>query len=93
MTRFVECGEHGKSKPAYVCTHLVQTLGDHIPRGIVWIRDEDGCVNGYCDACNMRLDLADGRWNDEIEAEAAIKLICEGCFRRVLSINKKTELN
>jgi hypothetical protein len=93
MSRFVKCDEHGQSKPAYVCKHLVQTLCDQIPRGVIWSRDEDQCVNGYCDECEMRLDQAGGEWNDELYAEADIKLICEGCFRRVLSINKKTELN
>ena len=93
MSQFVECTEHGKSKPAYVCKHLIQTLQDRIPRGVIWLRDDDGCVNSYCDACNERLRRAGGEWNDELEAEAAINLICEGCFRRVLSINRKTELN
>jgi hypothetical protein len=93
MSEFVECDEHGKSKPAYVCKHLIQTLRDQNRRGVVWLRDDDGCVNGYCDECDMKLERAGGEWNDELEAEAGVKLICEGCFRRVLSINKKTELN
>jgi hypothetical protein len=93
MSKFVECGEHGKSRPAFVCKHLVQTLRDQIPRGVIWLRDDDGNVNSYCDECNMRLERAGGDWNDELEAEAGVKLICEGWFRRVLSINKKTELN
>jgi hypothetical protein len=93
MTKFVECDEHGKSRRAYVCKHLVQTLSDQIPRGVIWLRDDDECVNGYCDDCNMMLEHAGGEWIDDLEAKTGLTLICEGCFRRVLSINKKTELN
>jgi hypothetical protein len=71
----------------------METLRDQIPRGVIWLRDDEGCVNAYCDACDVRLERAGGEWNDEVEAEAGIRLICEGCFRRVLFINKKTDLN
>jgi hypothetical protein len=93
MSRFIECDKHGQSRRAVVCKHLVQTLSDQIPRGVIWLRDDDGCVNGYCDDCTMMLEDAGGEWNDELEAKAGLMLICEGCFRRVLSINKRTELN
>jgi hypothetical protein len=93
VTEFVECREHGKSRPAYVCAHLVQTLRDQLPRGVIWRRDDDGCVNAYCDECETNLQQAGGEWNDKLEADAAIALICEDCFRRVLSINKKADLN
>ncbi len=93
MSKFVECREPGKSRPAFVCKHLMQTLRDQIPRGVIWLRDEDGNVNSYCGERSMRLEQAGGDRNDELEAEAGVKLICEGCFWRVLSINKKTEVN
>jgi hypothetical protein len=85
MSKLVECDNHGKSKPAFVCKHLVQTLDDQIRRGVTWWHDDDGDVYGYCDECNVR------EWNDEHYADT--RVICEGCFRRVLSINKKTDLN
>lgn len=93
MNGMIECREHGQSRRAYVCAHVSHTLSDGIPRGVIWSRDEDGCVNAYCDACDARLEAAGGEWIDEVVTAADIKLICEPCFRRTLSINEKTELN
>ena len=92
MSGLIEYGEHGRSMPAFVSKHLMQTLRDQIPRGVIRSRDEDGCVNGYCSECDMTLESASGEWTDELAAQAGIGLICEGCFQRVLSINNKTEL-
>ena len=71
----------------------MQTLHDGKPRGVVWLRDDDGNVNSYCDTCSTRLEEAGGEWNHELEAEADPALVCEGCFRRLLSINNMPELH
>ena len=83
----VECGEHGAVRPAFVCVHLVQTLRDRMPRGLLWSRDEDGNVNAYCDLCDGLLEQAGGEWTDAVEAQAKITLICEMCFRIIERVN------
>lgn len=88
--RLVTCDEHGKSRAAYVCTHLLLTLRDGVPRGVIWLRDEDECVNAYCGDCDVMLEAGGGAWTSEVEARADIKVICEGCFERVLSIDEAT---
>jgi hypothetical protein len=83
----IMCSEHGPSRPAFVCAHLVLTLRDGQPRGAVWSRDESGCVNGYCDACDARLATAGGEWTRDLEKQADIQLVCEDCFQRILLLN------
>ena len=87
MTGAVECGTHGKVRPAFVCCHLVETLRDGVARGLLWSRDEDGNVNAYCDVCDQLLEQAGGDWTKELEAQANIKLICEMCFRTIERVN------
>ena len=87
MTGAVECGKHGKVRPAFVCGHLVETLRDGVARGLLWSRDEDGNVNAYCDTCDRLLQQAGGDWTKELEAQANIKLICEMCFRIIERAN------
>ena len=83
----VECGIHGKVRPAFVCGHLIETLRDGVARGLLWSRDEDGNVNAYCDRCDRLLEQAGGEWTGELEARANIKLICEMCFREIERLN------
>jgi hypothetical protein len=86
--RLVTCDEHNESRASFVCAHLLLTLEDGVPRGAIWQRDEDGCVNAYCGACDAMLEAGGGAWTAELEARADIKMICEKCFERVLSINE-----
>lgn len=83
----VECGTHGKVRPAFVCCHLVETLQDGLARGLLWSRDEDGNVNAYCDICDQLLEQAGGDWTEELGAQANVKLICEMCFRTIERVN------
>jgi hypothetical protein len=92
MTRTITCSSHGVSRPAFVCSHLFAMLDDNAPRGVVWLRDEDGCINAYCEACDATLQAAGGEWTEELGAEAGVKLICEGCFQRMLSIQEQIGL-
>jgi len=89
----VECATHGLRAAAFVCVHSMETLSDGHPRGLLWSRDSDGCLNGYCDACERYLERNGGEWNDETEAHADIKLVCEGCFRRIAALNGIEELD
>jgi hypothetical protein len=89
VTGTLECGTHGTVRPAFVCCHLVDTLRDDVPRGLLWSRDEDGNVNAYCDACDQMLEAGGGEWTDELGAQAKVKIICESCFGIVESINSR----
>ena len=87
MSGMVECGTHGKTRPAFVCCHLVETLRDGVARGLLWSRDEDGNVNAYCDQCDGLLEAGGGEWTEDIEAQAKVTMICEQCFRTIEQMN------
>ena len=85
----VECGKHGTRYPAYVCQHLnLQTrVGFYEPfasdPGVTYSDDE---LNAWCDACDEVL-LRVGEWNDESEAFAKIKLVCDVCYFDMKELN------
>jgi hypothetical protein len=90
--RLVHCDSHGEKRPAYVCQHLFKTLDDGLARGVLWSRDEDECINAYCRECSERVEAAGGEWVGKAAAELGLKLICEGCFRRIADVNGILEL-
>ncbi len=85
--KFVTCGQHGMVRAAYACAHVVQSLRDGEPRGLFWSRDESGCFNGWCADCERRVVAAGGEWDDETEASADIRLLCENCFLHAMRMN------
>jgi len=93
MPTTVECDIHGNARMAFVCQHLFATLKDEDVRGVVYMRDENGCYNAYCSACELKLEDNGGEWNDELEEQADIKLICEHCMERILDLNDAPRLN
>jgi hypothetical protein len=93
MSRVLHCSTHGESRTAYICKHLLATLHDEEPRGAVWVRDEDGCINARCGDCANRLETAGGEWVGEALPQLDIKIICEGCFRRIAVIDDFAELD
>ena len=84
----VHCNQHGQTNAAYACSHSVSSLQDEERRGLVFVRDEDGQYNGWCDECDSFLMLHGGEWNDETEAFAKIRLLCEFCFEQLVELNK-----
>ena len=91
--RQITCPTHGISRAAYVCSHTVTSLHDSQARGFFWSRDEDGCVNAWCEACDDVLERTGGSWNEEAEAQAQIKLVCETCAGTVAALNGIDELD
>lgn len=89
-SRFVECDEHGESRPAFVCQHLVRgrNLGWHEPEEYSYDPDDEfaGCLNAWCDECEAVREKCDG-WNDESESFAGITLLCERCARQAKERN------
>ena len=87
--KVVECGSHGNVKPAFLCHHLLtgSLVGWNEPDAYEEQGDEfDGCINAWCDECE-KVANASGGWNDESEAFANIKLVCEGCAISIKQFN------
>lgn len=82
MTREVECENHGTSEATFTCTHLMQTIKDGKPRGFHWIRDEEGEIQAFCDAC---WDADDEEWK-KISAEGP-RMLCLDCLKKIAAIN------
>ena len=93
MNTTTQCAVHGENRTALVCQHLLETLEDGHPRGAFWSRDNDGRINAYCWACSERLEAAGGEWEGEAVARLGVQIVCEGCFRRIASINGFSELD
>lgn len=86
----VQCCQHGQTNPAYACSHSIMSLRDGLKRGLVFVRDEDGQYNGWCNECDRFLMAHGEEWNDETEEFAKIRLLCEFCFERLIEINKSS---
>ena len=86
--RQVHCQQHGKSNPAYVCCHSISSLRDGVERGLVYVVDEENQYNGWCKECDDFL-LSNGEaWDEKTEGFAQIGFVCEGCFERLIRMNK-----
>jgi hypothetical protein len=89
--KFVECGSHGESKPAFVCIHLITRpkVGWNEPEFHDKSPDDEfyGCINAWCDECETKA-IETGGWTDDSEAFANIQLICEECALRIKESNQ-----
>jgi len=92
--RVVECGTHGRSAPAYVCSHLLDGLRARDIRSIGFYEAESDPAEddadescGWCQACED-VRVAEGGWNDRSEGHARIKLICSGCFDVIRQLSR-----
>ena len=87
--KLVECDSHGEVRPAFVCHHLLsgERVGWNEPDEYDDEADEfAGCINAWCDECEGVAN-AGGGWNDETEAFADIRLVCETCALRFKEFN------
>ena len=91
MTEMLECERHGAQNEAFICSHLVLTLADKMPRGLIWSRDEDGSINAYCVACDDMLTEAGGEWTEELQDRAGLATACEACIKPLFKLNGTTE--
>jgi hypothetical protein len=75
----VQCGSHGESSGAFVCTHLVKGT----QRGFNCAAHDDDpdamCPDAWCDDCAEALETAGG-WTKEVEDSAAIGCVCTTCY-------------
>ncbi len=73
--RVVHCGSHGPRRAAFVCCHLVHGSG----LGFFAPDEPDDDLEGWCGACEQ-VRARCGGWDDESEAVAQIKHICDLCY-------------
>ena len=78
--KVVDCYTHGEVRPAFVCHHLLNgtSVGWNEPDEYECESDDEfaGCINAWCDECEEKANNTGG-WNDESEAFADIRLVCE----------------
>jgi hypothetical protein len=88
----VHCGQHGSTRPAFVCGHLRTgtRLGWNEPEH--YVDDPENpfalCINAWCDCCES-LRQEHGGWDDESERAAEITMVCENCALEHKSRNEK----
>lgn len=87
-----ECKTHGAQRAAYVCQHLNVPAEEAKGRGFVAVRDDDGCINAWCDRCEAYLVANGNEWNDKTERFANIRLLCESCAMERAEANGITEV-
>jgi hypothetical protein len=78
----VQCEEHGESEPALICSHLLEVAAQ------LWCSSEPSAEDPYPDAWCAKCDVEFqrfGEWNEENEDAISIKLVCQGCYRKLRS--------
>lgn len=88
-----ECSIHGAQRAAYVCQHLNVPAEETRDRGFIAVRDDQGCINAWCDTCEAYLVANGDEWNDKTEAFASIRLLCESCAMQRAIANGVTEVS
>ena len=90
--KFVECDSHGETRPAFVCHHFFsgERVGWNEPGEYEEDEDDEfaGCINAWCDNCEEFVNKI-GTWNEESEAFADIRLVCENCALKFKEANLK----
>lgn len=70
----VQCGGHGEAHGCFVCGHLGDGSGFHSRED-----PDDPWPDAWCDDCE-RLLVRHGRWTDEIQEHARIRIVCHHCY-------------
>jgi hypothetical protein len=87
-----ECKTHGAMRAAYVCQHINAPVEQTKGIGFNAVRDDQGCINAWCDTCEAYLVANGDEWNDVTEAFASIRLLCENCALERAEANGITEV-
>jgi hypothetical protein len=81
--RTIHCGTHGSKDLAIVCTHLFDALS-HRRVSAVGFHEfsptpDDPEPVALCDQCEL-LRISEGIWNDRVDQQAGIRVLCVDCF-------------
>jgi hypothetical protein len=84
----VRCDRHGLQEEAFVCQHIVASLGDRLVRGFHWPRDSAQTrPDAWCSECNERLRQANWEWTAAAEHAAGVRLVCGRCYDEAKALN------
>lgn len=88
--KFIECGNHGKSKPAFLCWHLINEQAAGWNDAIDDLESPDDpffeCIKAHCDDCESVAILTTGFVEQSF---ANIQLVCEECALKIKRANMK----
>jgi hypothetical protein len=92
--RTVACDVHGRSTPAFVCSHLLDALRARDALSLGFHEGEpdpdhdepyEPCA--WCDSCE-EVRVAAGGWNEDSQAFVSIHLVCFECFDSIRLLAK-----
>lgn len=87
----VECGDHGLSRPAFICQHLDLEDAKGFHEAFETYKEmeleEDDDFQAWCNECEKVRIEYDG-WDEESEKFAQIKLVCENCYFELKEFNQ-----
>jgi hypothetical protein len=88
--RYIECADHKYRRVAFVCGHLNDTTPVGFEEAFeTWEDmplDKDDDFQAWCNECEAMRQKTDG-WNEESEAFAQIKAVCEKCYFAMKELN------
>ncbi len=76
----IECDEHGYAQEAFLCEHLLRE-----PNQVWCSREpttEEPCPDAWCLRCDDHYQ-EQGEWNAQNEGKVPIKLVCQGCYKKL----------
>jgi hypothetical protein len=77
-TATIECSQHGRGFPAYLCEHL---MADPAQK---WFAEEPTVENrwpdAWCAACD-EIFLEEGEWNERTGTRIQVKTLCHHCYQ------------
>lgn len=89
----IRCGQHGASRPAFVCQHLRAGAGlgwyqadpiDYDPDDPFW-----DCLNAWCEDCEQ-LRIKENGWNQATDDFMKIVAVCEECALKFKERNQRS---
>jgi hypothetical protein len=88
--RYVECDSHEYRRRAFVCKHLNHLTKVGFEEAFVTYEDmelsEEDDFQAWCSECEL-VRQKEGEWNENSEAFASIKVVCEKCYFEMKELN------
>ena len=90
MNSSVKCRTHGTAGRAFVCGHAFDAYSKGRPQSFFWTDDNEPEPCGWCAECQARFEAAGNDWVGEASEKLDGKLVCEHCFRDIMTFNGYT---
>lgn len=87
--KYIECDEHGISRVAFVCQHVLKgsNLGFHEAIESNPLIEPEGDHWAWCDDCEQ-VYLQQGEWNDIMKDTTQMKVVCDQCYFEIKERNQ-----